>query len=105
MQSQVMQWFYKGPWILVSSFNTPFSFVSFKFKFQVYLQNHTNYKNQHYPTKNLKLILTVSDTKKEEYLLKKARPSKLPKIVSVEVEKAWGAVCKHALDITVQCKP
>lgn len=38
MQSQVMQWFYKGPWILVSSFNTPFSFVSFKFKFQVYLQ-------------------------------------------------------------------
>lgn len=68
MQSQVMQWFYKGPWIFVNSFNTPFSFVSFKFKFQVYLQNHTNYKNQHYPTKNLKLILTVSDTKKEEYL-------------------------------------
>ena len=68
MQSQVMQWFYKGPWILVSSFNTPFSFVSFKFKCQVYLRNHTNYKKQHCPTKNLKLILTVSDTKKEEYL-------------------------------------
>ena len=57
MQSQVMQCFYKGPWILVSSFNTPFSFVSFKFKFQVYLRNHTNYNKTTLPHKKSKANL------------------------------------------------